>query len=509
MSDQNQNGGGGFDPSEQPEVTYLNGDTLRANSSIPLDRGGLARRAGHTGESYGGKRDRYEALGYPQTDELEFKDFLGAYNRNPYAVPVVDLPPMKTWSERPEVSDMADVDGKTDFEKDVSALFDGEPLRRSLLHRLHNADRMARLGEYSLIWFSVRDGANDLSQPLEDGSLNGLDDIVYIGVFDQRHVHDMETEGDMASERFGLPITYDIDPDLSGGEENVHTVHHSRVVHVPGEDTRGSDLFSVPILRSGWNTFENIEKLLGASAEGFWRGAYPGIVVSRNPDVQFSDDGAGIQNQVDKYEHGMRRSLFPQGADVKTLTPNIADPSGHMDEQVNALSACYDIPQNILTGNELGERATSEDRNTFHESIRSRQLHYAGPMLLRAVFDWLTDKGGVRPPRGDGYDTEWPALSEVSEQEQAEIEHTRAQALAKASGGTPTALLSPEEIRREVFDFPAKVGSLLTDEDVASIGTEDDDGGPLGPVPEGDDAQAQFEQAQSTAPAATDGGEDE
>lgn len=530
MSERNNSndhgGGGGFDPTTptQSSVMYVGGDTLRGNSAIPLDSsgGGRARAAAGTlGKSHDGKRDRYESLGYPEQGSLSFSHYLGKYDRNAYAKPIVDKPPMKTWGERPEVKDNDDGEGETDFESDVRALFDGEPVRRSLLHRLHNADRMARLGRYSLVWFAVRDGVNDLSEPLEEGALSGLEDVAYIGVFDERHVEAIYDEDDMASDRFGLPVSYEIDPDMNGGEERVQTVHHSRVVHIPGEDTRGSDIYSVPVLRRGWNTLENIEKIRGAGAEGFWRGAYPGIVVSRNPDVQFNDDGKELQEQIERYTHGMRRTMFPQGADVKALSPNIADPSGHMDEEINALSATYDIPQNILTGNELGERATTEDRSTWHETIRARQLNYAEPMILRAVLDWLVSKGAVRPPQGSdeledesdsGYEVEWPPLSETSEQEQAEIEHTRAQALSQASGGTPTSLLSPPEIRREVFDFPADTGSLLTDEDVEALGSEDDDGGPLEPVPEDDAAQEQFESAQTAQPApepAPDGGEDE
>ena len=468
---------------------------------------------------YGTKRNLYEALGYPQTDEITYEGLFGKYLRDPIARTIVDKPAEDTWQDPPKITDTGDPEDdreETEFEEAVRRLLDGETTRKSLAHRWFVADVLNRLGSYSVLFFSFADGARELTTGVLDSEGNppddtaDADDTVFSGSVDERldklwHVQVYsesratvaETEEDFRDRRYGLPVTYELEPDDDSEEE----AHWSRVIHV-AEGTLTDDLTGQSVLLPIFNRLEDLERLLGGSSEMFWQGAFPGMVVSppilRGPDgeesfADFEDEGEDTEKQIQKYRQTLERAMFTE-AEVQQLDPNIASPSDQVDVQMMEISAGSSptIPQNMLTGNELGDRATTEDRKTYHESIRSRRHNFAEPQIVRPTIDRLIDVGILPQPVGGeyGYEVEWKPLEEPGAQEQAEVHATE----AAAAKDMADALAVDPSIRDELHD--------RLDYDV------DDGDGSMNPDTGMDPGDALAERTNGDMPLAAGGGTD-
>jgi hypothetical protein len=442
-----------------PDYNFTRGAGIRTNSHA-TDRFSRSR---HT-QSFadGGNRNLYDAVGYPKTQNLTFDVYWQWYHRNPYASPIIDRPVDDTWQEPPEVTDAIDKDGddgeETAFETAITKLWDGESTRRSLQNRLHTTDFYARLGEYAVVVLGLP--GDNLQEPVAPGSLTGLDDLDYIAPFDEGRIEGFEVDGNLTSERYGLPESFEIEVEDGRTEQ----IHHTRAVHIVGEDRYEDDLHSQPALLQVANPLLDAEKILAGSAEMFWRGAWQGLVVNppTGPDGQpyrFEDGGDGLADQIEEYRHNLRRTLFPSGGDIESLGGDVASPADHVESQIEAISAATGIPQTFIKGNETGERATTEDRQRWHQYIGSRRNAHAEPLLLRKLVDHFLELGILPEPQGDGYEVEWPPLSEPSEAEQADIMKAKATALKNATGGSPDLLATIPEIREEVFDWQPERGA--------------------------------------------------
>ena len=127
----------------------------------------------------------------------------------------------------------------------------------------------------------------------------------------------------------------------------------------------------LPRLEAVFNRLLDLEKIVGGSAEMFWRGARPGFqgIVSEGYNMT-DEDIDELQKQLDEYEHGLRRFLINRGVSLDALAQQVSDPRNHVDVQLQMISAITGIPRRILTGSERGELASTEDREylAFHDT---------------------------------------------------------------------------------------------------------------------------------------------
>lgn len=456
-------------------MTYR-GPDVRANGSFDA-RSDLAK---HLHTSFEGRRNLWDALGYSETSKLSFSHFWSRYQREGLATALVGRFVTSTWQTFPDIGDRANVSDESDtieaatetetaFEASVRQFISGEALRReygtSLRHSIQEAvalaDTYATLGHYSLLFLGFADGEDtDLSDPVVENSLDGLDGLAYVTPVSEDQVTIDQVESP-SNPRYGLPKRYDIQFDDSVSE----TVHYSRVIHIP-EGTRQSELKGTPTYLKGWNRFDDLEKLLGGSAEQAWRGAFMGLTVTppRDADgnlMRFPEDDTNIEEQVEEYRHDLRRVIRTTG-EVDVLQPAIEDVSDTIRMHLQALSAAYDIPQSIYLGNETGERATQEDRKQWAETIASRRSQFAEEHILRPLIDRLRFVGVLDDPSGDDYTIEWISLTELSEEEWATLLKTKAQAIDLISAGQPDRLFSEQELR-SILGYSTERGSPTED----------------------------------------------
>jgi hypothetical protein len=426
-------------------------------------------------DQYDGKRDLYSALGY--VEDPQYRHFRARYERTDVAPAIVDKLPQKAWS-RPTIRDPASGDEESDFEEAVNDFLRGRYTEEDPVKVMERATRMERLGNFSLVFIGFNDeavldevddeedGVDALEREVDESSLDEMDPseaISYITPYDQARVDlDMVdwVDEDPTDPRFGKPRSYQVD---LGENRPTAQIHWSRLIHVVGK-VFDNELKSPSVLKRSLNRVDDIEKILGGSAEGYWRAAYQGMVISppeiNGKQTDFDDSGEELHKQIERYINNFSREIFT-GADIDTIDANVEDPTGHLESQYADISAGHDIPQSILMGNETGERATQEDREMWHERVGDFRTDYCSPDVLRPVIERLIQYGVFPEPEGGihSYKIEWPPLDEMSEQERANVIQTVSNAINTGTGGEPQLAVTMEEFRENVLGWKPDRGA--------------------------------------------------
>jgi len=393
------------------------------------------------GLSYGGDRDLYEALGYKEV--LTYQDYENIYSRGGISKRVNNAPCDAVWRVPPRVFDVGTKE-LTDFEKDWKEIVDN----LGIWNKFNRLDKLLGFGRYSVLLLGFDDVKNvaDMGQPIKQGSK-----LLYIQCFKEHNATIKQLDADIKSIRYGYPKYYTINLASATSDVEDGTVapvsmekgdlllasevatHHSRVVHVL-EDNLEGDIYGDPRLRNPYNRLQDIDKVVGGSAEMFWRGARPGYSAQMDPEYQWDEDDpniADMREQLEEYENNLRRFLFMQGVDIKSLETQVQDPLKHLDAQLQDLSAGTRIPKRILTGSERGELASSQDRSNWLDYIDERRNWFATPIVIRPFIDRLIEVGTISKPENDKYQVQWPNLRSVSEKDRAQAGILRSNSMAR------------------------------------------------------------------------------
>jgi uncharacterized protein len=417
----------------KPAASIEQQKKIKQLQALTFLQGSLISRISHFGKlgyQYDGDRDLYEALGYKTV--LDYDDFYAQYVRQDVARAVIDKPISMTWTGALQLLESSD-DKDTQLELDWTELEKRLHIK-SVFARL---DRLTSLGHYGILLFGLDDVNTKevFAQPVKGGKRN----LVYVKPLSEASATVLSWDTDPSSPRYGMPTLYQVSvttPDGSATEDM--RVHFSRVLHVPGEGVLENELQGSPRLEVVFNRLKDLEKLVGGSAEMFWRGARPGYQGKVDTDYQMTSDTVeDLQDQIDEYEHNLRRILVNQGVDLQALTSQVADPSNHVDVQIQMISAVTGIPKRILTGSERGELASTQDRDNWFGVIQSRREEYAEPLIVRPFVDRCIELGILPKAMKGGYSVEWSSLFEQSQEDLANLGKTRAETL-KSYSSAPT-----------------------------------------------------------------------
>jgi len=305
-----------------------------------------------------------------------------------------------------------------------------------------------------------RSGTPDRIYHLTTNQQSNLE-LKYLRVFDESLVDVTIYENNPTSPRYGFPKMYRItlsDPyeRHSGVGFSILTVdvHWSRVIHV-ADNLTNSEIFGVPRMRPVYDYLYGLYKLINGSAEMYWRGAFPGISIETHPQLggDVDIDMAATRAQVDDYFNRLQRSLVLVGSSVKTLSPNISDPTSQFNMLIEAVCIELGIPVRIFKGSERGELASSQDASTWDERLRARMQYHITPNIIVPFVDRLIQIG-VLPTPVNGYKVSWPDLGAMSEQEQADIAETRTRAFAQFVQGDVGNLIHPMDYLVGVHGIP-------------------------------------------------------
>jgi len=311
-------------------------------------------------------------------------------------------------------------------------------------------DKLLGLGRFAILLLGFDDSSN-FAAPLSEEEA----DLLYIQPYGEDNASISKFEVNVREPRYGMPLEYQLQiPNPNTGTKNSSIrVHHSRVLHVI-EDPLENSVFGTPRMEALYNRLEDLQKLLGGSAEMFWRGARPGYTATADQDASFGKaDADAMREQFDEFEHNLRRWLTVQGVTIDSLAPQVESPKEHIDAQIMMISIVTGIPKRILTGSERGELASTQDEKVWNALIKDRMTTFAEPQILRPLIDKLIACKVLKTDIDD-YQLTWPKMSAMGEKEKAEVTKTRSQAIAEYLKAPGADMLVPPEIwLRDEFGY--------------------------------------------------------
>lgn len=396
--------------------------------------------------------------GYPTT--ISAADYHLMYSREGLAKRVVSVYPSGCWSMPPEVYE-GEEPSETEFE---SALKDLDE-QRLLWHFMGRADELSGVGRFGILLLGLDDG-QPLNMPADGINERGERDgnpsakLLYLRAFDESVVTIASSEQDRTNPRFGFPLIYNVNFfDEATGSSLSCPVHWSRVLHV-ADNRRMSEVFGHPRMEPVYNRLLDIRKILSGSGEMFWKGAFPGYSLEVNPDLKDVElDSDSLRDEMQNYQMGLQRYLALTGVSAKSLAPQVADPTNHINAQVENIAITLGIPKRVLEGSERGELASGQDAKAWNGRLAHRQEAYLSPMVVRPFITRLVQLGVLPETKettewGDPvFTVEWPDLNTVTDLEKADVAGKRTEALAKFVGGNVESIVPLEMFLTHIMEM--------------------------------------------------------
>lgn len=398
---------------------------LEAEAAVLLSRLQFMRQAG---VSFKGLRDLYEVLGYDR--EITTEQYRERYDRGGIAGTIVDVMVDATWRGGMWLEEDEDPEKDTPFE---SAWLELEE-RLNLSTYMIRADRLSRLSDYAVLLIGTSlDG--DLTAELPKGKPENLIYLQpYLGAGGPtRDGRQLQTQSmaarakvqtydkDTKSPRYGQPATYSLRLDEG---QWVGNVHWSRLVHV-AEGCLEDDTFGRSVLKRVWNLLDDLDKVTGGGSEAFFLRANQGMHIDIDKDMSLPDAKNTIdalKEQAEAYKHQLTRWIRTKGTTVTPLGSEVANFAGPSDAVLKQIAGTTRIPTRILTGSEMGELASSQDRENFKDQVNGRQTQQTGPNLVRPVVDRFIAYGYLpTPAKGSRkYKVKWAHIQTLTEQEKVD-----------------------------------------------------------------------------------------
>lgn len=435
-----------------PGSFVMNQQQLLAMSSVLRTR---AQLTAALGQQFDGQRDLYEVLGYKKL--LNFQDYLARYTRDNIAKRIVDAFPEATWANKPILVGIKDGNNARNL-KEFNDKWNRICKQINLITKMNRADKLAGIGNYGILLIGVNDGRS-LDQPIgKVRKTTSGKDILYAQPYSQANADILEIEKDTANERFGKPKFYNLKMgDLGIGlpiplDVRTQKVHFSRIIHI-ADGLLENEIYGTPRLEVVYNLFDDLAKVNGGSAEFFWRIADRGIHFDIDKDASYTPaDENALEDHIEDYMHGLKRTLHTRGVSSKVLGSESADPRGPFSSIISLISGATGYPQRMLLGSERGQLASSQDRASLNERVAERQDNFAEPNILRPVIDLFITVEAL--PETE-YDVEWPIPIPQSQEEKSIITHRAASSIKTISQQQAgQVVVTPDEFRQEYLGLP-------------------------------------------------------
>lgn len=454
-----------------------------------------ARRA--LSEMLDPRRDLDAECGYPA--EVSLEQYWRLYKRDGICKRVVHCLPEESWRTSPDVFEDEDVEVTTEFEQAWQDLVKS----RALWHYLERIDRLSGVGRYGVLLLGLSDGL-PLDQPVAgvdlraEGRAGGQPlELLYLKPLPESSVRVDLVEADTSSSRFAKPLFYQVTfEEASGGVASRRTarVHWSRCLHV-ADNREESDLYGAPRLEPIVDMGSDLKKVRGGSAEMFWKGGFPGLALELNPEMSDANvDTEKLRGALADYQNGLQRFIAPFGMTVKSLTPQVADPTGHASMLLDQIAMAVGVPKRILFGSERGELASSQDARAWNDRLMRRQREYLTPFLVQPLIERLVAVGALPEPKT--LTISWPDLNTTTDTEKADLAQKRTAALAQYVQSGADVLIPPAEFLHLVLGFDQDTTRQVLAAAVEQQREEDrterlpPPSPPPPPAPEGDEPEA-------------------
>ena len=425
-----------------PTVQFLTNLYDRALAGIPVLDG------------IDGTRDLDKECGYQNF--IQDNDYVRMFRRGDVAARVVTLEPDECWKELPSIYETEE-ERDTEFEKAVDRL-EAKTRFFSYLHRL---DRVSGILRYGVMLIGMDDG-NGLDIPAPGYDEHNMlpapatgTNIIYYRVFTEASVSVLEWETDPTNPRFNHPLYYNLNfnevTNSSNTSYTTERVHWSRILHV-ADNLIESEILGQPRMENVWNRLMDLRKVAGGSGEMFWKGGFPGLSFEVDPKHgEFStEEREALRDDVKMYAEGLQRYITMVGVTVKSIAPQIADPTNHTKNLLTLIAMTKAIPMQTFMGSQQGQLDSPQDTITWRERIMLRKERYVTPSIIRPFIDRLIQVGALPTPVPQEdqplpYMVKWEPMAPLNIMEQAKVAKDFAEALARyATSGSEAIIPRPE-----------------------------------------------------------------
>lgn len=384
------------------------------------------RLANALGQSHGGERDIYEVYGYPE--QPSFNIMYQYASRQGMAHRIVRGVPKSCWSDGFKM--YADDTLKTEILEDELAAICAADFTSVAMR----ADALNRIGRFSAIFVGVPDGL-DPREPI--GSVRGKAlDVIYFRPFAYDGIEPHKYDNDPMSPRFGQPEEYQMQVMGRGDNEKDHArmpiiAHWTRVIHIV-EEPFDSDIEGVPALQPVFNRILDLDKVLGGSAEAYFRNARGKIGFEVDSDFGTellcdADAKASFDRAARSFTNNQQDQIVSVGSKIVPISTAHQSPIDTVKALMWEVSGYTRIPIRYLTGEGSGQLAGSEDKLAYNSLIADRQLTFCNKIAER-MLEILGECGAITVP--DEYHIEWNIQDSTSEAEKAGIMAQKSAALA-------------------------------------------------------------------------------
>lgn len=402
-----------------------------------MNRNSLARLAA---VAFNGLRDFYATFGYNKT--LQYEDMLFKYMRQDIAARIVDAPASALWGNPPEITT-----GNDEFDKTWINL----TKKHDLWMHLEQVDKLAGMGEFAVLLLGF--GDQNIELPTD---AQGKKDLIYLQPYSVNAAQINKLEERPTSPNYLRPSLYQISPFKDQMDTSIviptavtdFKVHSSRVLHV-AENCLSNCIIGNPRLVRVYNVLDDVLKTVGGTAETFWLSGNRGMHFNLESDVELSpEDEKDLSDEIDEYQHQLRRVLRTRGVEVNSLGSDVPDPKNLFEVLISLISGATGIPKRILTGSEAGQLASEQDRNNWADRVEERRENFGEPIVLKPLIRKLAAAGILPEVPEENIKIVWPDAFKLSplERKQASAQTARAAGnLTSAINGTEGRLVSYEE----------------------------------------------------------------
>jgi hypothetical protein len=387
--------------------------TLRAANEL-LMAVTSARRSirSHLNTSGYTDRELYTALGYIEAPTYDH--YNACYRRNGIAKGVINKVIDESWRLLPDITQVGD-EGSTPFPFDTK--WQELATRLSLWDVFQRVDKLASIGEYSVLLIGVQDSGNLEAEV-------GHSPITYLQPYSQKNAAISDYDEDTSSERYGLPKIYTLNMG-AGSASSSRRVHWSRVIHV-AQDCLESNVMGTPALEGPLNALMDLEKIAGSAAEAFWRNAEPGTILSIEGDSNATQTDDTVSEKIEEWVHDMKRWLLLRNVKADQFRPQLPTPLESFQVALEEVSAATGIPMRILVGSERGELASTQDSETFAHMVDRRRRKHCQAHIIEPFVERGKALGELPPVE---HRVEWADLLSDTDKERAEVASKLSKAL--------------------------------------------------------------------------------
>jgi hypothetical protein len=273
--------------------------------------------------------------------------------------------------------------------------------------------------------------------------------LSYLQVYDEGQAAITSTDKDANSLRYGMPVMYSITFEDGGMSK---PVHYTRVIHC--KEGRGrSRVYGVPRLKKPYNYLSDLEKVVGSSSEAFWLLIRRGMILSAQEGQNFPPVGTPeyttMQEEIQEWEHQLRRVMRLKGVDVTDLGAQVVDGRAQHDVLVADVAGSVGMPQRVFIGSEAGHLASTQDDSNWASVVEAR-IKQECAKWVKSYYNRQLELGTL-PPATSKITMDLPKLYKLTELEQVQVTKTKVDSINGITGNNPETYIDIEDFIHQEF----------------------------------------------------------